>query len=157
MASDLPKVLLPVCGRPMIRYVVDAVRAAGIERMMVVVGYRAELVRQELAGEPGVAFVEQTEQLGTGHAVMMCRDAAGRARRPGADPGRRFADGAGFVAAGGVGGVCRPAARLPVGHRARSPTRPAWAASSATRPAISSPSSRKRTPRPPSGRSPKST
>ena len=75
MASDLPKVLLSVCGRPMIRYVVDAVRAAGIERMMVVVGYRAELVRQELAGEPGVAFVEQTEQLGTGHAVMMCRDA----------------------------------------------------------------------------------
>jgi bifunctional UDP-N-acetylglucosamine pyrophosphorylase/glucosamine-1-phosphate N-acetyltransferase/UDP-N-acetylglucosamine pyrophosphorylase len=75
MASDLPKVLLSVCGRPMIRYVVDAVRAAGIERMLVVVGYRAERVRQELAGERGVTFAEQTEQLGTGHAVMMCRDA----------------------------------------------------------------------------------
>jgi bifunctional UDP-N-acetylglucosamine pyrophosphorylase/glucosamine-1-phosphate N-acetyltransferase/UDP-N-acetylglucosamine pyrophosphorylase len=75
MASDLPKVLLPVCGRPMIRYVVEAVRAAGIERMLVVVGHHADLVRQELAGEPGLEFVEQTEQFGTGHAVMMCRDA----------------------------------------------------------------------------------
>jgi bifunctional UDP-N-acetylglucosamine pyrophosphorylase/glucosamine-1-phosphate N-acetyltransferase/UDP-N-acetylglucosamine pyrophosphorylase len=75
MASDLPKVLIPVGGRPMIRYVVDAVRAAGIERMIVVVGYRSELVRAELAGEPGVEFTEQTEQLGTGHAVMMCRQA----------------------------------------------------------------------------------
>jgi bifunctional UDP-N-acetylglucosamine pyrophosphorylase/glucosamine-1-phosphate N-acetyltransferase/UDP-N-acetylglucosamine pyrophosphorylase len=75
MASDLPKVLLPVCGRPMIRYVVDAVRAAGIGRLVVVVGYRGDLVRAELAGEPGVEFAEQTEQLGTGHAVMMCREA----------------------------------------------------------------------------------
>jgi bifunctional UDP-N-acetylglucosamine pyrophosphorylase/glucosamine-1-phosphate N-acetyltransferase/UDP-N-acetylglucosamine pyrophosphorylase len=73
MASDLPKVLVPVCGRPMIRYVVDAVRAAGIERIVVVVGYRGNLVREELAGEPGMEFAEQTEQLGTGHAVMMCR------------------------------------------------------------------------------------
>jgi bifunctional UDP-N-acetylglucosamine pyrophosphorylase/glucosamine-1-phosphate N-acetyltransferase/UDP-N-acetylglucosamine pyrophosphorylase len=74
MASDLPKVLLSVSGRPMIRYVLDAVRAAGIRRMLVVIGYRADLVRRELAGEPGVEFVEQTEQLGTGHAVMICRD-----------------------------------------------------------------------------------
>jgi len=74
MGSDLPKVLLPVGGRPMIRHVVDAVRAAGIDRMIVVVGHRAELVRSELASEAGVTFSEQTEQLGTGHAVMMCRD-----------------------------------------------------------------------------------
>ena len=78
MQSDLPKVLVPVCGRPMIRYVIDAVRAAGIERIVVVVGYRAELVRQELADEPGVTFVEQTQQLGTGHAVMMCREELAR-------------------------------------------------------------------------------
>ena len=74
MASDLPKVLLPVCGRPMIRYALDAVRAAGIERTVIVVGYRAEDVRRELAGESGIEFAEQTEQLGTGHAVMQCRD-----------------------------------------------------------------------------------
>jgi bifunctional UDP-N-acetylglucosamine pyrophosphorylase / glucosamine-1-phosphate N-acetyltransferase len=74
MASDLPKVLIPVCGRPMIGYVIDAARAAGVERILVVVGYRSDLVRQELAGEQGVEFVEQTEQLGTGHAVMVCRE-----------------------------------------------------------------------------------
>jgi bifunctional UDP-N-acetylglucosamine pyrophosphorylase/glucosamine-1-phosphate N-acetyltransferase/UDP-N-acetylglucosamine pyrophosphorylase len=74
MASDLPKVLLPVSGRPMIRYVIDALRATGVPRMVVVVGYRADLVRRELAGEPGVEFAVQSEQLGTGHAVMMCRE-----------------------------------------------------------------------------------
>jgi bifunctional UDP-N-acetylglucosamine pyrophosphorylase/glucosamine-1-phosphate N-acetyltransferase/UDP-N-acetylglucosamine pyrophosphorylase len=82
MASDLPKVLVPVCGRPMLRYVVDAVRAAGVKQMVVVVGYRADLVRKELAGEPGVQFAEQTEQLGTGHAVMMCRSQLGEQRGP---------------------------------------------------------------------------
>jgi bifunctional N-acetylglucosamine-1-phosphate-uridyltransferase/glucosamine-1-phosphate-acetyltransferase GlmU-like protein len=71
MTSDLPKVLVPVCGQPMLRYVLDAVRAAGIQRIVVVIGYRGELVRQELAGEAGIEFAEQTEQLGTGHAVMM--------------------------------------------------------------------------------------
>lgn len=75
MASELPKVLVPACGRPMIRYVLDAVRAAGIEQIVVVVGFRGEMVRAELAGEKGVSFAEQTDQLGTGHAVMMCREA----------------------------------------------------------------------------------
>ena len=73
MKSDLPKVLVQVAGRPMLRYVIDALRAAGVKRIVVVVGYRAELVRAELAGEAGVEFADQTEQLGTGHAVMMCR------------------------------------------------------------------------------------
>ena len=82
MASDLPKVLVPVWGRPMIRYVIDAVRAAGIERFLVVVGYRGDLVREELADEPGVEFADQTEQLGTGHAVMMCADQLATQRGP---------------------------------------------------------------------------
>jgi bifunctional UDP-N-acetylglucosamine pyrophosphorylase/glucosamine-1-phosphate N-acetyltransferase len=73
MKSELPKVLVPVAGRPMIRFVIDALRAAGVERIVIVVGYRSDLVRAELAGETGVEFAEQTEQLGTGHAVMMCR------------------------------------------------------------------------------------
>lgn len=75
MQSELPKVLVPVAGRPMVRYVVDALRAAGVGRIVVVVGYRAELVESELRNEPGVEFAEQREQLGTGHAVMMCREA----------------------------------------------------------------------------------
>ena len=74
MASELPKVLVPVSGRPMVRYVLDALHSAGVRRMLIVVGYCADLVRKELAGEPGVEFAVQTEQLGTGHAVMMCRE-----------------------------------------------------------------------------------
>jgi bifunctional UDP-N-acetylglucosamine pyrophosphorylase/glucosamine-1-phosphate N-acetyltransferase len=82
MKSELPKVLVPVAGRPMVGYVIDALQAAGVRRLVVVVGYRAELVRQELGGIPGVEFAEQTEQLGTGHAVMMCRDALARHAGP---------------------------------------------------------------------------
>jgi bifunctional UDP-N-acetylglucosamine pyrophosphorylase/glucosamine-1-phosphate N-acetyltransferase/UDP-N-acetylglucosamine pyrophosphorylase len=73
MKSDLPKVLVPVCGRPMIDYVLDVLLEAGLDRVLVVVGYRHDLVREALAGRPRVTFIEQTEQLGTGHAVMMCR------------------------------------------------------------------------------------
>jgi bifunctional UDP-N-acetylglucosamine pyrophosphorylase / glucosamine-1-phosphate N-acetyltransferase len=82
MQSDLPKVLVPVAGRPMVRYVVDALRAAGVGRIVVVVGYRANLVRDELRNVPGVEFAEQREQLGTGHAVMMCREALAQHRGP---------------------------------------------------------------------------
>jgi len=74
MESELPKVLVPVCGRPMVRYVVEAVQKAGISRIVVVVGYRADLVRGELQAVPQVQYAEQLEQLGTGHAVMMCRE-----------------------------------------------------------------------------------
>ena len=74
MKSDLPKVLFPVCGRPMIHWVLQALRNARVDRVAVVVGYRADDVRRELADESQVEFVEQTEQLGTGHAVMVCRD-----------------------------------------------------------------------------------
>ena len=52
MASDLPKVLVPVCGRPMIRYVIDAVRAAGVER---IVGRRRLSRRIGAAGAGGRA------------------------------------------------------------------------------------------------------
>lgn len=75
MQSELPKVLFPLCGRPMIEYVLDALEAAGVSRIIVVVGYRSDLVREKLARHPQLEFVEQTQQLGTGHAVMMCRSA----------------------------------------------------------------------------------
>lgn len=75
MQSDLPKVLFPVLGRPMIHYVLDALDAVDVERVIVVVGHRADLVKEELSQRDNVEFVEQTEQLGTGHAVQVCRDA----------------------------------------------------------------------------------
>ncbi len=74
MKSDLPKVLFPVLGRPMIHWVLDALNAAGINRCVVVVGYREELVREELSRRDGVEFALQSQQLGTGHAVQMCRE-----------------------------------------------------------------------------------
>ncbi len=75
MKSALPKVLHEVCGRPMIDYVLDAARAAGIARHVVVVGHAAESVKAALAGQPDLEFALQAEQKGTGHAVMMCREA----------------------------------------------------------------------------------
>lgn len=75
MKSELPKVLVPVCGRPMIDYVMDVLLESGIDPVVVVVGYRRELVEQALAARPRTRFAAQTEQLGTGHAVMMCREA----------------------------------------------------------------------------------
>ena len=74
MESDLPKVLCRVLGRPMIDWVLEAVTAAGVERAVAVIGYRAGDVRRELAGRERLSFVEQTEQLGTGHAVTVCRE-----------------------------------------------------------------------------------
>jgi bifunctional UDP-N-acetylglucosamine pyrophosphorylase / glucosamine-1-phosphate N-acetyltransferase len=75
MQTDLPKVLIPVHGRPILKYVIDALDAADIDRILVVVGYRGNDVQDALAGHPRVQFVQQHEQLGTGHAVQMCRDA----------------------------------------------------------------------------------
>lgn len=69
MKSDLPKVCHPVGGRPMVCAVVDACKAAGCERIVVVVGYKQELVREALEGF-GCEFAVQDEQLGTGHAVL---------------------------------------------------------------------------------------
>ncbi len=74
MKSELPKVLYPILGQPMIEYVLNALEQSGIEKTIVVVGYRSDLVRETLAHRQNLVFVEQTELLGTGHAAMMCRN-----------------------------------------------------------------------------------
>ena len=74
MKSDLPKVLCQACDRPLVEYVIDALRGAGVQRIVVVVGYQAEKVRQALAHYDQLDFANQVEQLGTGHAVMMCQE-----------------------------------------------------------------------------------
>lgn len=71
MKSDTPKVLHPVCGRLMIEFVLDAARAAGVEKLIVIVGHKADQVRAALQHHDDVVFAEQVEQNGTGHAVMM--------------------------------------------------------------------------------------
>lgn len=71
MRSALPKVLHPVAGRPMLEWVLDAARAAGCRRILVVVGHGADQIRAEIPGDD-LVFVEQREQRGTGHAVSCC-------------------------------------------------------------------------------------
>ena len=77
MKSERAKVLHEVCGRPMIRYVVEAVRGAGVRSIIVVVGYGADQVRAEFASEPDILFATQERQLGTGDAVRACRPLLG--------------------------------------------------------------------------------
>jgi len=82
MKSDLPKVLHSLCGQPLLAYVLTALEDAGVRRKIVVVGYRSELVRKQFGDWPGVEFVEQTEQRGTGHAVMCAESALASHRGP---------------------------------------------------------------------------
>ena len=74
MNTQLPKVLHEVCGRPMLAYVLDACRSAGIEKAYVIVGYGKEQVIERFKDDKNIVWIEQTEQKGTGHAVMCCRE-----------------------------------------------------------------------------------
>ncbi len=71
MQSDLPKVLHPIGdpARPMVQAVVEACRGTGCRRIVLVVGYKQELVRDAMRGQGDIEFAVQPEQLGTGHAV----------------------------------------------------------------------------------------
>jgi UDP-N-acetylglucosamine diphosphorylase/glucosamine-1-phosphate N-acetyltransferase len=75
MGGDLPKVLFPVQGKPMLWWVVRACQAAGVSQCVIVVGYKADLVREAMADQPNCLFVEQTQQLGTAHAARMAQPA----------------------------------------------------------------------------------
>jgi len=75
MKSDLPKVLHEICGRPMLGFVLDACRRAGVDRLIVVVGHGKQQVRDRFETFDGVTWVEQPEQKGTGHAVCCCQEA----------------------------------------------------------------------------------
>ena len=68
MNSDLPKVLQPLAGRPLLAHVIDAARAVGAADIHVVYGHGGERVREALH-EDALRWVLQSEQLGTGHAV----------------------------------------------------------------------------------------
>ena len=72
MKSDLPKVLHSVHGLTLVEHVMNAARSAGVGRMVLVIGHRADDARATLGHHADVDFVLQTEQLGTGHAVQMC-------------------------------------------------------------------------------------
>lgn len=69
MRSNKPKVLHPIAGKPFVSHVIDRSREINADNINVIVGFGAEQVYEELDGQ-GLNFVEQKEQLGTGHAVQ---------------------------------------------------------------------------------------
>ncbi len=77
MNTKLAKVLHEVCGRPMLAYVLDACREAGVGQIYIVVGYGKEQIIERFGDRPDLVFVEQPEQKGTGHAVKCCKDSIG--------------------------------------------------------------------------------
>jgi bifunctional UDP-N-acetylglucosamine pyrophosphorylase/glucosamine-1-phosphate N-acetyltransferase len=72
MKSDLPKVLHPLAGRPLVTYAVETARALADTAPVLVVGHGAEMVREAVGDS--VVFVEQAERRGTGHAVLQARE-----------------------------------------------------------------------------------
>jgi bifunctional UDP-N-acetylglucosamine pyrophosphorylase/glucosamine-1-phosphate N-acetyltransferase len=80
MRSTTPKVLHPLCGRPMLLHVLDALELLPLERIVVVVGHAAEHVtktlQEQLSGDVPVEFVEQHRQRGTGDAVSVALTAS---------------------------------------------------------------------------------
>src|SRR6266516_923302 len=81
LRSSNPKVLHPVCGRPILWHVLAAGVAARPARIVIVVGHGADDVKAAASSwdlTPSPIFVEQSEQLGTGHAVMVAEKAVGK-------------------------------------------------------------------------------
>ena len=76
MNSDLPKVLHPIAGEPMLVHALEAGTMLAPQRTVVVAGHEVEQVRTAtLSHDATIKVVEQTEQLGTAHAVAQARDA----------------------------------------------------------------------------------
>lgn len=73
MKSDLAKVLHHLRGKPLLRYVVSTAKEAGSRDVTVIIGHQADAVR-EACKDQGLEFVEQSRQLGTGHAVLQARE-----------------------------------------------------------------------------------
>src|SRR5215210_2413762 len=69
MRSAMPKVLHSAAGRPLLSWVIDTARAAGCEKILVIVGHGAEQVMREIDGDD-IQWVLQEKQRGTGHALM---------------------------------------------------------------------------------------
>jgi bifunctional UDP-N-acetylglucosamine pyrophosphorylase/glucosamine-1-phosphate N-acetyltransferase len=70
--SEHPKLLHTLAGRVMGEYVLHAATAAGAERVYMIIGHQAEAMRTAFS-RPGLEFIEQHEQLGTGHALIVAR------------------------------------------------------------------------------------
>lgn len=78
LTDTLPKALIPVAGRPLLEHHLRAWHAAGVRRVILVVGYREDQVRQFVTERAGfgleIEYVTQTERRGTGHALLASQD-----------------------------------------------------------------------------------
>lgn len=72
MKSRKPKGLHEVCGLPMLEYVLRACYGAGCTRILMVVGHGKDEIVDQFGHDKRIHWIEQTEQLGTGHAAKMC-------------------------------------------------------------------------------------
>ncbi len=75
MRSDLPKVVFEIAGVPMINRVISTAREIESERIIVVIGYGREIVKSVIEPDERIFFAVQEPQNGTGHAIMVCREA----------------------------------------------------------------------------------
>ncbi len=81
LTNDIPKPMLPVQGKPILLHIIEGLKAAGVTRVLIVVGYRADVVR-EFFGDGSqfglaVEYIVQEVQDGTGRVVELARDFAG--------------------------------------------------------------------------------
>ena len=79
LTNRRPKPMVPVANRPLLEHVIEAVAAAGIDRIVLVVGYKQERIRNHFRDgddwDVTIEYVEQSTQLGTGHAVLQAESA----------------------------------------------------------------------------------
>lgn len=79
LTVNMPKSLLPICGKPILQYTLEALEGV-VEEVILIVGFGKEQVRAfcgEQFGSLKVTYIEQTEQLGTGHALVMAKEHLG--------------------------------------------------------------------------------
>ena len=82
LTNDVPKPMIAVRGKPILQHIVEGLRGAGVTRILIVVGYRADVVRQALGDGSAlgveIEYVAQEVQDGTGKVVELAREFVGR-------------------------------------------------------------------------------
>ena len=76
LTDDRPKPLVPVCGKPLIHHIIETLPSA-IDELIIVVGYKGEMIREYCGTEflgKRVSYIEQVEQTGTAHALWLAKD-----------------------------------------------------------------------------------
>jgi glucose-1-phosphate thymidylyltransferase len=73
--ETMPKVMLPVANKPILEYVVDALKKSGIREIVIVVGYKKEVIMEHFKDykEVKIVYVTQDKQLGTAHALLQAK------------------------------------------------------------------------------------